>query len=50
MADLASTESIPSTGKKWYVVHTYSGFEQKVKAALDERVRALKMEDRIGAE
>jgi transcriptional antiterminator NusG len=50
MADLASTETtIPtSTSKKWYVVHTYSGFEQKVKAALDERVRALKMEDRIG--
>jgi transcriptional antiterminator NusG len=50
MADLGSTESTSSTsaGKKWYVVHTYSGFEQKVKAALDERVRALKMEERIG--
>ncbi len=33
--------------KKWYVVHTYSGFEHKVKAALEERVRSLKLEDKI---
>ncbi|HKX11555.1 MAG TPA: transcription termination/antitermination protein NusG [bacterium] len=26
---------------QWYVVHTYSGFEQKAKLALEERVRAL---------
>ena len=25
----------------WYVVHTYSGYEHKVKAALEERIRAL---------
>ena len=25
------------TGKKWYVVTTYSGYENKVKAALQER-------------
>src|SRR6185437_16022395 len=31
-----------SAGKKWYVVHTYSGYEQKAKAALEERVRTLK--------
>lgn len=28
--------------KNWYVVHTYSGYEHKVKAALEERVRAAK--------
>lgn len=27
--------------KKWYVVHTYSGFEQKAKLALQERIRSL---------
>ena len=27
--------------RNWYVVHTYSGFEHKVKAALEERVRSL---------
>ena len=28
--------------KKWYVVHTYSGFENKVKSVLEERVRSAK--------
>jgi transcriptional antiterminator NusG len=26
--------------RQWYVVHTYSGYEQKVKTVLEERVRA----------
>ena len=26
--------------RQWYVVHTYSGYEHKVKAVLEERVRA----------
>ncbi len=28
----------------WYVVHTHSGYEQKAKAALEERIKALRME------
>jgi transcriptional antiterminator NusG len=31
----------------WYVVHTYSGMENRVKQNLDSRVRALGMEDYI---
>jgi transcriptional antiterminator NusG len=31
--------------KKWYVVHTYSGFEHKAKLALEERIRSLGMKD-----
>ena len=34
---------------KWYVIHTYSGYEQKAKAALEERVRSMHMEHKIGA-
>ena len=34
--------------KKWYVVHTYSGYEHKVKAALEERIRALGKEEYFG--
>ena len=34
-----------STEKKWYVVHTYSGYEQKVKEALEERIKTSGMED-----
>ncbi|MBW1722657.1 MAG: transcription termination/antitermination protein NusG [Deltaproteobacteria bacterium] len=33
---------------KWYIVHTYSGFEHKVKANLEERVKALGQEDLFG--
>jgi transcription termination/antitermination protein NusG len=30
--------------KNWYVVHTYSGYEQKAKLALQERIRQYHME------
>ncbi|HTR61646.1 MAG TPA: transcription termination/antitermination protein NusG [Candidatus Binataceae bacterium] len=41
-------DSPKSEGMKWYVVHTYSGYEHKAKAALEERVRSLHMEGKIG--
>ncbi|HVA79147.1 MAG TPA: transcription termination/antitermination protein NusG [Candidatus Binataceae bacterium] len=44
----ADSNASPDSKMKWYVVHTYSGYEQKAKKALEERVRALHMEDRIG--
>jgi len=34
--------------KNWYVIHTYSGFEGRVKASLEERVRTLGLEEKIG--
>ena len=34
--------------KKWYIVHTYSGFENKVKAALEERVKAEEKTELFG--
>src|SRR5580698_9019075 len=34
---------------KWYVIYTYSGYEAKAKAALEERVRSMHMEHKIGA-
>ena len=33
---------------KWYIVHTYSGFEHKVKANLEERIRTLGQQDFFG--
>lgn len=33
--------------KKWYVVHTYSGYENKVKMNLEKRVETMGMEDKI---
>ena len=32
----------------WYVVHTYSGFENKAKLALEERISSLGLEDIFG--
>jgi transcriptional antiterminator NusG len=34
-------------GKNWYVVHTYSGFEEKVKLAIEEKARLKGLEDQI---
>ena len=33
--------------KRWYVVHTYSGYENKVKTDLEHRIEAMGMADRI---
>jgi len=33
---------------KWYIVHTYSGFEHKVKKSLEERIKALGQEKYFG--
>ncbi|MCS1352520.1 transcription termination/antitermination protein NusG [Mechercharimyces sp. CAU 1602] len=33
--------------KNWYVVHTYSGYENKVKTNLEKRVYSMEMEDKI---
>ena len=38
-------EAIP---RQWYVVHTYSGYEHKVKAAFEERIRSLTNADLFG--
>jgi len=33
--------------KNWYVVHTYSGFEEKVKLSIEEKTDKLNITDRI---
>jgi transcriptional antiterminator NusG len=33
--------------KRWYVVQTYSGFENSVKINLERRIESMQMEDRI---
>ena len=33
---------------KWYVVHVYSGHEQKVKIALEEKIQASKYPEKFG--
>lgn len=38
---------VESAEKKWYVLHTYSGYENKVKANLESRAHTMGMEDYI---
>jgi transcriptional antiterminator NusG len=33
---------------KWYIIHTYSGFEKKVRESLESRVQAFGLQDKIG--
>ena len=33
--------------KEWYVIHTYAGYENKVKANLEKRVESMNMEEAI---
>lgn len=33
--------------QKWYIIHTYSGFEQRVKSAILERAKSRGLEDLI---
>lgn len=33
--------------KKWYIIHTYSGYEKKVMADLEKRVESLKLSEKV---
>ena len=33
--------------KKWYVIHTYSGYENKVKTNLLHRIQSMGMDEKI---
>ncbi len=36
-----------NTGKNWYVLHTYSGYEDAVKTAIEQRIESCNMQDYI---
>src|SRR6187549_388520 len=40
--------AIETSAKQWYIVHTYSGFEERVKENLTQRVDALGMREKFG--
>ncbi len=49
-ADEAEEEEAPppkDPRRKWYVIHTYSGYENKVKMNLMRRINSLGMQDKI---
>ena len=36
-----------SLGRQWYVIHTYSGYEDAVKKALEQRIESMNMQDYV---
>lgn len=36
-----------SQGRRWYVLHTYSGYEENVKRNLEQRIESFDMQDKI---
>jgi len=42
-----ATDQPLADGRAWYIVQTYSGYENKVKTNLDQRVKHMDMQDRI---
>jgi len=47
LVDTEAAEPEPNDGRRWYVVHTYSGYENKVKANLEHRTKSMDMEEKI---
>ncbi len=42
-----ATAESESDGREWYVVHSYSGYENKVKKNLEHRIESLEMQHKI---
>ncbi len=40
-------QSAASLGRRWYAVHTYSGYEENVAGNLKQRIDSMGMEDKI---
>ena len=41
------TKQDPSLGRNWYVIHTYSGYEDAVKKALEQRTESMGMQEYV---
>ena len=50
-AEVDAAPDAPAKGKdgrkRWFVIHTYSGYENKVKANLERRIHSMNMQDKI---
>jgi len=47
VAAAPTAEPQVDTGRRWYVIHTYSGYENKVKTNLEHRIQSMDMGDKI---
>src|SRR5205085_4881406 len=44
----AAPEPPKNPNMKWYIIHSYSGFERKVRESLESRVAAFGLQEKIG--
>ena len=40
-------EQMGGDGRYWYVVHCYSGYENKVRHSIEQRIETMGMQDKI---
>lgn len=40
-------KQVLNQGRRWYVIHTYSGYEENVAQGLKQRIESMDMEDKI---
>ncbi len=45
--EIIPEEELFQAGRAWYVVHTYSGYEDRVKTNLDQRIKSMEAEDLV---
>jgi transcriptional antiterminator NusG len=45
--DLSQVPQVEGDGRAWYVVHCYSGYENKVRHNLEQRIESMGMKDQI---
>jgi transcription termination/antitermination protein NusG len=45
--DVSPQEPPISDDRRWYVIHSYSGYENKVKKNLEQRIESMEMQDQI---
>jgi transcriptional antiterminator NusG len=45
--EAAPEEELFPPGRSWYVVHTYSGYEDKVRTNLEQRIKSMDAEDLV---
>ena len=45
--DIKTDKPAKKDQKRWYIVHTYSGYENKVKVNLEKRIEYMNMADKI---
>lgn len=44
---MAKQEESAKLGRRWYAIHTYSGYEENVSGSLQQRVDSMDMHDKI---